>query len=186
MSESSRSRSKRLGEKLTTIYPVDQSLLTETIKNIVLKLDDEGNLIALPVVLVDPSTNPMKLGNPSLTQLHSGNFTTGALTQAIWTPTAGLRFRLYGYILSLSSDVAEAADDNLGVQVLDGANIMFRHITNIPAVSIATGSTATIFSVQFPGNGYRSLLPNNVLTITIAANLTAGRIGMNAWGIEEL
>jgi hypothetical protein len=182
MSESSRSRSKR-GEKITTIFPIDQTVLSETLKNIVLRIDEDGNLVALPVFLVDPTNNPMKI--PGTPISHSASM-AGANQATVWAPDATHRFNIIAYEIDVSASVAEAALDDAGILVQDGGSIKFIHACTIPAVSIATVAGGKTISVYIGGSGYHSSAPGNNLTINIAGNLTAGRISMTVWGYESL
>lgn len=113
-----------------------------------------------------------------------GNLTTGAMSMTVWTPVAGKKFRLLGYTLDISNDIAEAALDT-AVLVRDGGNIIFDHACTIPAVSIATVAGGKSIIVVLNGNGYLSTVINQTITVTVGANLTAGRITMTAWGTEE-
>lgn len=185
MSESSQSRSKRPGEKVLTINGIDTTFLTETLKNGLLKIDEEGNLRLFPVVIVDPTSNPVRMIGSN--KYNSGAITTGNLSVNVWGPPAGKRFNIIGIHIEVSASVAEAALDDSGISLLDGASGTICILAcTIPAVSIATGSGGHSIDITFGNAGYRSLLPGNILTMTITANLTAGRISCLAWGFESL
>lgn len=145
------------------------------------------------------SSNPIPtlgVGRPDYSQsiqpslaaavFKSGGFVSGQEGCVVWTPAQGKRFRLLGYEINISNDVAEAAAD-LGVNVFDEGTIICSHACLIPAASVKTVAGATRFSVNLPINGYLSSMPNNRLRIFTFSgnNLTAGGINMIAWGTEE-
>jgi hypothetical protein len=180
----SRSRSKR-GEKVLTKYALDSTYYSESLKSGVFGIDEEGNLRVVPVFIIDPTRNPTPVSVPQVANIFkSTQFTTGAAAANVWVPAANMRFRLMGYSIDISSDVAEAALDNL-ITVVDGAAAIFRHACTIPAVAVLTGNGGKSIYVDLGRGGYLSAAKGNILTVAVAANLTAGRITMNAWGTEE-
>lgn len=184
MTESSRSRSNRPLEKLTTANPVDSTSFSEVLHSIVLKADKDGDLVALPVILVDPTNNPMKI--PGTAICKSAAFTIGAASASLWTPTNGKRFNIIAYAIDVSSSCAEAALDDGGIQVADGGVTKFIHACTVPAISVATVTGGKSIAVYIGGGGYSSVAQNNVLTFNVGGNLTGGRISMVVWGYESL
>jgi hypothetical protein len=178
------SRSKR-GEKVLTKYALDSTYYSEALKSGLISVDEEGNIRAVPVFIIDPSRNPAPVSVPQVANLFkSTSITTGASSGVVWTPPANLRFRLMGYSLDISSDVAEAALDNQ-IIIYDGIIALFRHACTIPAVAVLTGNGGKSVYVDLGRGGYLSVIKGNALNFGIAGNLSAGRISMNAWGTEE-
>ena len=102
---------------------------------------------------------------------------SGATT--IWTPSAGKRFRLMGYTLSISGTLA--ATGTQAIELLDGATVIAQHGAT---VNSATPQGDTQIGVDY-GNGYLSVVVNNVLSINLSATMLTGAVYVNAWGTEN-
>jgi len=98
-------------------------------------------------------------------------------TTALWTPTAGKRFRIMGYTVTLPNTATSAAGTT--ITLMDGAANVFY----LCVIGTTTGGLA--YSVVLPGNGYLSTTINNVLNINLTAALTVGVISVNVYGAEE-
>lgn len=117
----------------------------------------------------------------NVTARHTILATAAGLT-AVWTPPAGLRFRLMGYSISVSGTVAATGPQLL--QFVDGlvANVIFQHLAT---VDITTAGPDTQIAVTL-GNGYLSNTVNNVLSINLAtAAMLTGGVAVNVWGMNE-
>jgi len=104
----------------------------------------------------------------------------------VWTPAAGLRFRLLGFDVQMGGNCTLAAAGPLQVDIRDGALQVFIwavYVNN--AVIVGTGSYLDK-TIVFGQNGYLSAAANNVLTCFLGAALAAGSIGVTAWGNEEI
>jgi len=88
-------------------------------------------------------------------------------TGDVWTPASGLRFRLFGLVVS--------GDFGAGVQVeiLDGATVIANFVYGAEPVMMA-----------MPADGYLSSAANNVLRVRHQKGANA-IVAVNAWGSEE-
>jgi hypothetical protein len=108
--------------------------------------------------------------------------TAAAGQTALWTPTAGKKFRILGGVLMLSKEATCAGAFAFGLQDGAGANVVY---FNISAVALAAIGACTIIPLALPGNGYPSTAINNVLNFNLGAALTAGLVSASVWGTEE-
>lgn len=93
---------------------------------------------------------------------------TAGTPVSVWTPTSGKKFRVMGYVLSLSVAGAILFEDTTG-----GANEFWR--TALLAAGIGVPSPNL-------GNGHLSLAANNVLYLDVTAT---GTVSGFIYGIEE-
>jgi len=153
--------------------------------------DKTVSLIGQAVYPVDPNTDPVTYSMPSSqmitkygvpeyvrtpTTFKVGTATAAGLT-AVWTPTAGKRFRLMGGTFSIGSDVTTVGGAT--IQLADagsGFMIMAR---------VGLNSTGQGYSFQLPGNGYLSTAQDAVLNCNLSAALTAGQAAFSLYGTEE-
>lgn len=101
----------------------------------------------------------------------------------VWTPQAGNKYRLLGFILSLSMDTTTAAA--LAISLHDSTSP-----SNIFQVVISNGAIASlpqpiIFAYTLPGDGYLANLKDNVLYLNLTTALTTGVCLVSAFGTEE-
>lgn len=180
MSESSRSRSGRPLEKITTNNPVDSSFLSEVLHSIVLKADKDGDLVALPVILIDPM-QPVATPFKSCTHVTAnGHNINAAGSVATWTPVAGRRARLLAFNVVLSKEAACAGA--LTLSILDSAgNIIW--IADVSSAALVAIGNVVSFVVTLPGNGY--LAPLGSIYLNLNAALTAGFASISMYGAEE-
>lgn len=90
----------------------------------------------------------------------------GTTETTIWTPAAGKKFRLMGFLLTCGAASTLAFKDNTA-----GATIF-----------AARGATDTPISPSGMGNGILSAAANNVLTVTRGTSCTLDGV---VWGTEE-
>lgn len=108
---------------------------------------------------------------------------TAAGSTAVWTPTAGKRFRLMGYTISVAGTLAAT-----GVQALkleDAATVIKNHFANVietPSASVSGGDTQIGADL---GQGQLSAAINNVLNINLGTAMATGGVAVNVWGTEE-
>jgi len=108
---------------------------------------------------------------------------TAAGSTPVWTPTAGKRFRLMGYTISVAGTLAAT-----GVQALkleDGATVIKNHFADMietPAVGASGGDTQIGADL---GQGQLSAAINNVLNINLSTAIVTGGVAVNVWGTEE-
>ncbi len=135
-------------------------------------------------MLWNPGTDNMELSRtPSIYK----NFSGGALSNTLWTPAAGKRFRLMGFSIVLSADATLAAAGETVLALVDQAtaiNIAFAFW--VPAIAITTSlGTTNPVNFNLPGNGYLSLAANNALIANLTVALATGVFSINAMGTEE-
>ncbi len=105
---------------------------------------------------------------PSVFKVAQTSAVANNTPTAIWTPAAGKKFRLMGFLLSISvSSVGR-------VQLLDGATVIWQAFM---------GGNAPL-SPQSLGNGYLSAAANNVLNYAGQTG-AATDFACVAWGTEE-
>lgn len=149
--------------------------LQEQVRLMAMKVNEEKNLVVLPVFLIDPNT-----GKPLITQpttWKSGNYNTMG-DQALWTPAAGKKFRILGFSYFLG-DYATTAAGSL-ITMKDGSTILFY----LAQINTTVQGVISQF-VALPNNGYLSSAANNVLNINLSAALTACSFEINVFGVEE-
>ena len=110
---------------------------------------------------------------------------TAAGNTALWTPTAGKKFRLMGCIVNVSGGVGLAAAGEEVIELRDSATVVLRVAVRLPAAAGVVVGTDLIEQLDFPGNGYLSAAANNVLNVNLGTAVTAGNVVVNAWGTEE-
>lgn len=104
---------------------------------------------------------------------------------ALWTPTAGKKFRLMRYMIEVTGNATLAAGAVLTVVLRDAT-------TALPfAVDVFVPTTAFSAGVDFVSpwfdldNGVLSAAANNVLNVNLSAALTAGNVRVLCCGTEE-
>jgi len=111
---------------------------------------------------------------------------TAAGDTALWTPAAGKRFRLMGYVISLTANVTLAVADILTVSLVDGATpTAFVHDFYVPATVSVPFGASVVGPAGAIGNGYLSQAVGNTLSVRLSAGLATGRVRVIAWGTEE-
>lgn len=109
--------------------------------------------------------------------------TTGAT--ALWTPTAGKKFRVMRYQIGLTGDAARAAAGNVTVKLQDSATDI--GVSAALFVPNAAGTVLGGFVGPWMdlGNGFLSAAANNVLNLNLSSALTSGAVWVNVCGTEE-
>jgi hypothetical protein len=105
-----------------------------------------------------------------------------AAATAIRTPTAGKKFRIMAMIITSTGYLAAAAESVL--TFLDAAAAITLSFT-IWLPLLAGVIPQVPIPVDLKPNGYLSSTVNNVLNLTLTANLAGGHIGVQVWGTEE-
>jgi hypothetical protein len=105
---------------------------------------------------------------------------------AVWTPAAGKKFRLFAAQMILNGSCAIAVAAVLNLTLKDAGNF------GLPAADVwvpnAAGTTPDLYVgpwLTFGPNGYLSLLANNVLNLNLGVALTVGACRVNTIGVEE-
>lgn len=108
---------------------------------------------------------------------------TAAGSTAVWTPTAGKRFRLMGYTISVAGTLAATGVQTIKLE--DSATVIKNHLANVietPSASISGGDTQIGVDL---GQGELSATVNNVLNINLSTAMATGGVAINVWGTEE-
>jgi len=163
---------------------------TEPITTFAISNDTAGPQSALAVTICAQTQGP---GNNSGAMLRTPSiFKTAAATNtgntAAWTPAAGKKFRLMRYQLELTENATLAVAAVLTIKFQDNVtDFGFQHDIFVAAAAGAVSGEAWRSGWIDLGNGYLSLVANNVLNFNIsgAANLTAGQFRVNVCGTEE-
>jgi hypothetical protein len=112
---------------------------------------------------------------------------TAAGNTALWTPTAGKKFRLMRYIVEVTSNANLAAGAVEVISMQDSAaDIAQTHSVWIPTTSVTTGAPPLFVSGWIDlGNGILSASANNVLNVNLGTALAAGAVRVTCCGTEE-
>lgn len=121
-----------------------------------------------PVTIID---------SKELLLFASGLLTTG--NNVIWTPQLNCRWRLRG--VSITVDPATTTTAGSVVTLMDGANKLDDLLVLGTAAFVGPFRAAS----SIPGEGIRSALPNNTLSVNLSAAVLTGGLYVNVWGIEE-
>jgi hypothetical protein len=116
----------------------------------------------------------------TITATASGN-------TAVWTPGSGNKFRLLGYVISVTGDASLAAAGRLSISLADAATTLnFIHQVYLP-VAAPAAPLQQGFQVILPlgAFGVLSAAANNVLNIQLSVALTSGLVNIIAYGTEE-
>jgi hypothetical protein len=117
------------------------------------------------------------------TNIFKSATATAAGNTAIWTPTAGKKFRLMRVTMKLTNSATLATAGNLLAQLFDGAAGVIGIANNW---FVGASGNAQHQSYNFDlGNGYLSSAANNVLNANLSAALTAGLLSITVAGTEE-
>jgi hypothetical protein len=111
---------------------------------------------------------------------------TAAGNTALWTPAAGKKFRLMRFRVQVTGNAALAAAGILTVDLQDAA-AAFNMATSVFVPGAAGTTMAGWYESDWVdlGQGYLSVLANNVLNINLSAALTAGLVRVQTAGTEE-
>lgn len=108
---------------------------------------------------------------------------TAAGTTAVWTPTAGTRFRLMGYSIDIAGTAA--ATGVQAIELLDGATVIKNHLAVVLQTFAATTAIQGVTISVDCGQGQLSAAANNVLNIHTSEAMVSGGVAINVWGTEE-
>lgn len=108
---------------------------------------------------------------------------TAAGTTAVWTPTAGTKFRLMGYSIDIAGTAA--ATGVQAIELLDGATVIKNHLAVVLQTFAATTAIQGVTISVNCGQGQLSAAANNVLNIHTSEAMVSGGVAINVWGTEE-
>jgi hypothetical protein len=114
--------------------------------------------------------------------IYNHQLCTTVAATAVWTPAAGKKFRLMGYVICPDAGMGVA-----GIELItfldSAAAITIAHQTYLPIAGSIQHQTPIV--VALPGNGYLSSAANNVLNVTLTTAVTAGAVSIFVYGTEE-
>lgn len=111
---------------------------------------------------------------------------TAVGSTALWTPTVGKRFRLMGFIVTLTANVSLAAGGVETIALLDGTvdlNLTFSAF--VPTAAVTTGEGGFTSGWIVLGNGALSGAGSNVLNVSLGTALATGACRVTCCGTEE-
>lgn len=116
-------------------------------------------------------------------------FKTGAASAAgdtaIWTPTAGKRFVLLGYILIITANATATVAGTLELLFRDGTTPLgIGGAGFIPSTGPTQFQVDDIITIPNLGAGIPSAVINNPLNLNLSFALTAGEVRAQVMGIE--
>lgn len=104
---------------------------------------------------------------------------------ALWTPTAGKKFRLMRFRVQVTALAKAAAAADLKIALLDSAaDLGVSSYCTIPVAAAGNGVISDTGWIDL-GNGVMSSLANNVLNINLSFALTGGLVNVTCAGTEE-
>jgi len=110
---------------------------------------------------------------------------TAAGNTAAWTPTSGKMFRLLKYMVEATSNVSQVSGGVLTISFQDGTTpIPFAHDLYVPSPSLKLFAPYNSGWIELGGNGYLSVLANNVLNANLSAALASGNVRVTVCGTE--
>lgn len=111
-------------------------------------------------------------------EIQAANQTT------IWNPGAK-SFRMLGGLVFISGSSARAVGSQTGIQLQDGGVTFWAIHPMIPGGAGTTMGLDVSVPISFPGNGYLSTAPGNLLSVNLGAAFTSGGVTVNVWGTQE-
>lgn len=140
-----------------------------------------GGLFAVLTTLYN-GTSWDKTRTPSIFKQVS---TAATGSTALWTPTAGKKFRLMRYRVIVTALAKAAVAADLVIDLLDAAATLgLKTLCTIPAAAAGNGLISDSGWIDL-GNGILSAAANNVLNLNLSFALTGGLVNVNACGTEE-
>lgn len=106
---------------------------------------------------------------------------TAAGNTAVWTPTAGTRFRLMAWRLSVAGTLAAAGTQVL--QLRDGATTVIARAGANVAQTLPSGDTQ--IGEDYGAFGQLSSTIDNVLNLNLGTAMATGAVYIDVWGTEE-
>lgn len=104
---------------------------------------------------------------------------------ALWTPTAGKKFRLMRYLVEVTENATVGVAGVLTITFQDGAGaVNLAHDVWVPGAALATAGDLYTSGWIDLGSGILSAAANNVLNVNLSVALTAGNVRVIACGTE--
>lgn len=105
---------------------------------------------------------------------------------AVWTPVTGKKFRAFKIAVQITADAATTSGAEITIDFLDGAaSIGVTFTVYVPAAGgTILGGNINLGTVDL-GQGYESVLANNVLNVNLSAALSAGKVNVIVTGDEK-
>jgi len=180
-------RRERPGEKPLTKNALDSTFFSEALRSGKLFVDGDGDLQTISVFQnylngMNGTVEPARTMN----MIRYAHFTAVATPVAAWTPAAGKRFRLMGFIINFTGDFVNTGAGALSyINIYDGATTATLFAFYIGANAAGSAMLSPIV-INLPGNGYLSIARDNILYFNLQATaLTSGFATIHCWGTEE-
>ena len=106
---------------------------------------------------------------------------TASGNTAVWTPTAGKKFRLLAWRLSVAGTLAAAGTQV--IQLRDGSTTVIARAGANVAQTLPAGDSQ--IGEDYGAEGQLSALADNVLNINLGTAMASGGVYIDVWGTEE-
>lgn len=110
---------------------------------------------------------------------------TASGNTALWTPTAGKKFRLMRFMVQITGNATTAAGAVVTVSFQDAAAAMNIATDSFIPTAALTAADDFVSPWVDLGNGFLSAAANNILNINLSSALTAGNVRVTCCGTEE-
>ena len=136
------------------------------------------------LLMYNPATNSYEIQRTP-TKYKTALVTASGNT-AIWTPSAGKKFRLLGYVAQVTGNSILGTAAVVDCDFREG-NTSIGHAFSafIPLLSLGSLGGAPPIPYNFPGNGYLATTADAVLNLNLSSALTGGGIRVSVFGTEE-
>lgn len=145
-----------------------------------------GDGINYPLAVMMYGRNSTQIVRQRIVDTVKTASATASGNTAVWTPTAGKKFRLMRFRVMITANAATAGGAVVTVKFQDATtDIASATDVYVPGTAVTTGLGA--FSSEWIdlGNGVLSAATNNVLNVNLSAALTSGNVRVLVAGIEE-
>lgn len=110
---------------------------------------------------------------------------TAAGATTVWTPAAGKKFRLMGFLISVAGTMAATGVQSIELIDGSGGTVIKNFVAGL--IQTPSASIAPVGAV-FPGDlgqGQLSSTANNALEVSLGTAMATGNVSVNVWGTEE-
>lgn len=144
-----------------------------------------GNFAVTPYLVTAPG-NPATLSQQRTPNIFKTVQATASGNTALWTPTAGKKFRLMRFMVQITGNAIAAVAGVLTVSFQDSTTAIGIAMDGFIPTSAATPATEDFISPWVDlGNGFLSAAANNVLNVNLSFALTGGNVRITVAGTEE-
>lgn len=172
------------GEGKVALYSGAQNLMVQN--------DTSLNGQNASAALLTIANRPFLYNGATYDRLYAPNIfksvqATASGDTAVWTPTAGKKFRLQRFKIVVPANAAISGGGVvLTVKLRDSTTDMtVTHDVFIPQTAVTTTVGGFVSGWIDLGNGILSAVANNVLNVNLSSTLTTGNVRVIACGVEE-